>query len=258
MEIKILNEQHFQVLSTNFTIGASNEGYTLMFSADGDSFSPLFSVDAGVERMVTSVANGVYYYLAGNATELTVNWQRECHSGGGGGGEYVLPKASATRLGGVKIGSGISIDADGKISATGGGGSSLPSVYYFDLNENDKADDAMVAEINAMVDRVLADDKAFLVNLRFDWDMYGGLIPFNAVEEGNGERSVYFNFTFYGLYSEQIKVGKVGDGYYIRIGVRDNGEGQMVAFREWNPLTLPIYKGDDTSAISAALDEIIG
>lgn len=39
--------------------------------------------------------------------------------GGQGGGEYVLPKASSTTLGGVKIGSGISIDSDGKISADG-------------------------------------------------------------------------------------------------------------------------------------------
>lgn len=36
--------------------------------------------------------------------------------GGGGGGGYVLPIASATRLGGVKIGSGVTIDAGGVIS----------------------------------------------------------------------------------------------------------------------------------------------
>ncbi len=37
-------------------------------------------------------------------------------SGGGGGGTYVLPTASATTLGGVKIGSGITI-TNGVISA---------------------------------------------------------------------------------------------------------------------------------------------
>lgn len=40
--------------------------------------------------------------------------------GEGGGGSYTLPVASASVLGGVKIGQGISIDQDGAISAQGG------------------------------------------------------------------------------------------------------------------------------------------
>lgn len=39
-----------------------------------------------------------------------------------GGGSYTLPVASADRLGGVKIGEGLSIDTDGVLSANGGGG----------------------------------------------------------------------------------------------------------------------------------------
>lgn len=38
---------------------------------------------------------------------------------GGGGGSYVLPTATATRLGGVKIGQGITVAADGTISVNG-------------------------------------------------------------------------------------------------------------------------------------------
>ena len=41
--------------------------------------------------------------------------------GSGGGGSYTLPVASASVLGGVKIGSGITIDQNGAISAQGGG-----------------------------------------------------------------------------------------------------------------------------------------
>ena len=42
--------------------------------------------------------------------------------GGGGGGSYTLPIASANTLGGVKVGTGLSIDpATGVMSATGGG-----------------------------------------------------------------------------------------------------------------------------------------
>lgn len=42
-------------------------------------------------------------------------------SGGGGGSTYVLPVATATRLGGVKIGKGISVAADGTITASTSG-----------------------------------------------------------------------------------------------------------------------------------------
>lgn len=43
-------------------------------------------------------------------------------NGGGGGGGYVLPTASASTLGGVKVGENLSIDANGVLSASGGGG----------------------------------------------------------------------------------------------------------------------------------------
>lgn len=42
--------------------------------------------------------------------------------GGGGGGSYTLPTATSSRLGGVKIGSGVSVADDGTISVSGGGG----------------------------------------------------------------------------------------------------------------------------------------
>ena len=38
------------------------------------------------------------------------------------GGSYTLPTATASRLGGVKIGTGISVEEDGTISASSGGG----------------------------------------------------------------------------------------------------------------------------------------
>lgn len=38
------------------------------------------------------------------------------------GGSYTLPIASASTLGGVKVGSGLSIDGNGVLSASGGGG----------------------------------------------------------------------------------------------------------------------------------------
>jgi hypothetical protein len=48
-------------------------------------------------------------------------------NGGGGGGGYVLPPATASTLGGIKVGSNLSITSDGTLSATGGGsGYELP------------------------------------------------------------------------------------------------------------------------------------
>ena len=41
---------------------------------------------------------------------------------GEGGGSYVLPVASATKLGGIKIGNGLTIDENGVVSVNGGGG----------------------------------------------------------------------------------------------------------------------------------------
>ncbi len=41
---------------------------------------------------------------------------------GGGGGGYVLPTATANRLGGIKVGSGLTVQNDGTLSAEGGGG----------------------------------------------------------------------------------------------------------------------------------------
>lgn len=87
MRIKINREQPFQVLATNFSIGPSSSGYDLQISADGVNFTTLFSVGANVTRMVTGVANGSTYRLAGNTDEdVIVNWFRQCDDGGSGGG----------------------------------------------------------------------------------------------------------------------------------------------------------------------------
>ena len=41
---------------------------------------------------------------------------------GGGGSSYVLPAATSTTLGGIKVGSGLSVTSDGTLSASGGSG----------------------------------------------------------------------------------------------------------------------------------------
>lgn len=81
---KITGEAPFQVLASNFSIGPSQQGYTLQISADGRNYSNLFSVAANTTRMVTGVANGSFYRLAGNNSEVSINWITQCSDGGGG------------------------------------------------------------------------------------------------------------------------------------------------------------------------------
>ena len=73
----------------------------------------------GTESVYTVAINGaVFSYM--EATIALVS-PGASSSGGGGGSTYVLPVATATRLGGVKIGKGISVAADGTITASTSG-----------------------------------------------------------------------------------------------------------------------------------------
>ena len=143
MIVKISGEQPFQVLSTQFTIGPSSSGYDLYFSADGVNYSKLFTVAANTNRQVTQVAAGSYYKLSGNTGNVVVNWYGNCVSGGGGGGSYVLPVASSDTLGGIKVGSGLTIDSGGTLSTSGG--SEAFSVIISALAEGDLTRDDYAA-----------------------------------------------------------------------------------------------------------------
>ena len=86
MITKITGEQPFQVLTNNFSISPSQEGYTLQISADGVNFSNLFTVGAGVTRLVTGVAANSFYKLSGNQSAVSINWMKTCVTEGGSGG----------------------------------------------------------------------------------------------------------------------------------------------------------------------------
>ena len=92
MITKIKGEQPFQVLATNFSISPSEQDYTLQISADGSNFSDLFTVSAGQTKMATNVANGSYYRLKNNESDVEINWRTQCNDGGSGGGGGVGPQ----------------------------------------------------------------------------------------------------------------------------------------------------------------------
>jgi len=82
-----------------------------------------------------------------------VNFKRAA----GGGGGYVLPVASASTLGGVKVGTNLSIDADGVLSAAADGFDPVGRVV-FDVILRDgyiKANGATVADASTAVPNLL-------------------------------------------------------------------------------------------------------
>lgn len=123
MITKITGEQPFQVLTNNFSISPSNEGYTLQISADGKQYSNLFTVGAGVTRLVTGVAANSYYRLSGNQSQVSINWMKVCVTEGGGG------SASGTELSPV---SEFPAGAEAGTVIAYSGSSSAAGIYQFD------------------------------------------------------------------------------------------------------------------------------
>lgn len=77
-------------------------------------------------------ATGIELPTPASREEIYLNAIAE--GGGGGGGGYVLPTASANTLGGVKVGENLSIDANGVLSAEGGGGAAIVELTTADYN----------------------------------------------------------------------------------------------------------------------------
>lgn len=88
------------------------------------------SIKGGIKlgRGLTKDANGIVDAFSGSYNDLTdrptiptdINQLTDNSGllGGGGGGSYTLPAATESTLGGIKIGSGLSIDGSGVVSVT--------------------------------------------------------------------------------------------------------------------------------------------
>lgn len=98
-------------------------------------------------------------------------------SGGGGGGGYTLPTATATRLGGVKVGSGLSVESDGTLSASGGGGGTYDySTTEFSTGQK-WIDGKDIYGVVLYTTSLSGTEKSFSVTLGYDTvvDVVGGL-----------------------------------------------------------------------------------
>lgn len=78
----------------------------------------LIAVTAQADGSVTLVADGDKPAVD---IPAVVRFGGVLDTGGGGGGSYTLPAATASTLGGIKVGPGLSVEADGTLSAMGGG-----------------------------------------------------------------------------------------------------------------------------------------
>lgn len=92
------------------------------------------------------VTDGSTYYTSDDS-KLYVwysdQWYEKEDTGGGGGG-YVLPIASDETLGGVKVGSGLSIDSEtGVLSSTGGEGIKTLTEDDYDYHRTGSVDDGV-------------------------------------------------------------------------------------------------------------------
>ena len=128
MLTKITGETPFQVLTSSFSISPSEQGYVLNISANGKDFSPLFTVGAGVTRLVTGMASGSYYKLVGNEGDVVVNWVRSCITPGGDDNSSSLTPVSDFPL-----------NADAGTVIAYSGSSSAAGIYQFDGTEWNEA-----------------------------------------------------------------------------------------------------------------------
>lgn len=157
---KITGEAPFQVLATNFSISPTQNGedYTLQISADGTNYSDLFTVSAGQTKMVTNVANGSYYRMKNNTSEVSINWRTQCNDGQSGGGGGTGPQGPMGPQG--QVGPQGPAGADGAQGPQGpagsGGGSEaykieLSTIYPDDFTEGD------IDNLNDFFEAVAAD-----------------------------------------------------------------------------------------------------
>ena len=94
---------------------------------------------------------------------------------GGGGGGYVLPTATANRLGGIKVGSGLSVDSGGTLSAEGGAGGGGDYIVTEALSSITNPTEGMYAFVPAHMEG----NTSTAVTYTVDGDFYDGLLGFS-------------------------------------------------------------------------------
>ena len=110
-----------------------------------------------------------------------------------GGSQYELPTASASVLGGVQVGSGLSIDGSGVLSATGGGSGPdtfvVPGDTVWTVDDNDNT--LFIATIEGISAALAANKAIYFENLVINYGGYGQYYPFHGYVFTHTEMSGY-------------------------------------------------------------------
>jgi hypothetical protein len=93
---------------------------------------------SGQSSVVASTATSTLNLVAGSNITITTNPGASSvtinsTASGGGGGDYTLPAATNSTLGGVIIGNGLQVDASGVIDVIGASGSTASGVVPYDM-----------------------------------------------------------------------------------------------------------------------------
>lgn len=91
-----------------------------------ENFVDATYVNNAIDNLELPVASETVLGVIKVGDNLTIESDGTLNATGGGGGSYVLPPATETTLGGVKVGTGLHVEDDGTLSATGGGSYELP------------------------------------------------------------------------------------------------------------------------------------
>lgn len=83
------------------------------------------------KHIYAPISKGQKFYVTANCslTFLHFVYANGGSSNPGGGGSYILPPATASTLGGIKVGQNLTVESDGTLNAQAGGGGTVDQTY---------------------------------------------------------------------------------------------------------------------------------
>lgn len=202
---------------------------------------------------------------------------------GGGGGGYVLPVATDSTLGGVKIGSGLNIDSGGTLSTSGGSAGGGDYVIVDALSAITNPTEGMIAYVTAhqeTVQGVVFDDENYDISYqvrvcknapRLSMDQYYFTSKYqmhitdasSPIDFSGGEFNSIFRDSIFFQYDDsgQLTYVFVRNGYFITFGSLPAEAYDLVSTSVTIPAYTYIYRGNkwylwEDGKISFYLDSI--
>lgn len=166
------------------------------------------SSDTKPDATNPKVANGSTYYES-DTSKLYVWYNNQWYEKTATGG-YELPIASASTLGGVKVGEGLEISEAGVLSATGGGGGGIVTLTEDDYNYPANNPDGVAMWLFPAGIYQFKGIKFYLCSSRYDYDGTTATIIVNP-HESEGDVVLWsFSSQYAGLQNTNTSGGDAG------------------------------------------------